>query len=297
LRITIGIPAYNEEKNIAKMIVKLKKISDEIIVCNDGSSDLTGEIAEKMGVIVINHEKNLGYGAGISSIIKKSKEIDTDILVTFDADGQHRVEDVKKVTDPIMNGEADLVIGSRFLNKDKAEVPGYRKIGINIITKVTNSGLKEKITDSQSGFRAYSKKLISNLDTSNLGMGISTEILIKTSSLGFKIAEVPITIIYEGKTSTHNPISHGTSVLFSTIKYTSIEHPLKFYGIPCLIFFIIGMAFTGLSIDYYVEVGRINPNTTIIAAGTTVIAILLLIASVLFYSLTNIVRDKKFRDD
>ena len=231
------------------MIVKLKKISDEIIVCNDGSSDLTGEIAEKMGVIVINHEKNLGYGAGISSIIKKSKEIDTDILVTFDADGQHRVEDVKKVTDPIMNGEADLVIGSRFLNKDKAEVPGYRKIGINIITKVTNSGLKEKITDSQSGFRAYNKKLISNLDTSNLGMGISTEILIKTSSLGFKIAEVPITIIYEGKTSTHNPISHGTSVLFSTIKYTSIEHPLKFYGIPCLIFFIIGMAFTGLSID------------------------------------------------
>ena len=297
MRITIGIPAYNEEKNIAKMIVKLKKISDEIIVCNDGSSDLTGEIAEKMGVIVINHEKNLGYGAGISSIIKKSKEIDTDILVTFDADGQHKVEDVKKVTEPIMNGEADLVIGSRFLNKDKAEVPGYRKIGINIITKVTNSGLKEKITDSQSGFRAYSKKLISNLDTSNLGMGISTEILIKTSSLGFKIAEVPITIIYEGKTSTHNPISHGTSVLFSTIKYTSIEHPLKFYGIPCLIFFIIGMAFTGLSIDYYVEVGRINPNTTIIAAGTTVIAILLLIASVLFYSLTNIVRDKKFRDD
>ena len=279
------------------MIVKLKKISDEIIVCNDGSSDLTGEIAEKMGVIVINHEKNLGYGAGISSIIKKSKEIDTDILVTFDADGQHKVEDVKKVIEPIMNGEADLVIGSRFLNKDKAEVPGYRKIGINIITKVTNSGLKEKITDSQSGFRAYSKKLISNLDTSNLGMGISTEILIKTSSLGFKIAEVPITIIYEGKTSTHNPISHGTSVLFSTIKYTSIEHPLKFYGIPCLIFFIIGMAFTGLSIDYYAEVGRINPNTTIIAAGTTVIAVLLLIASVLFYSLTNIVRDKKFRDD
>jgi len=297
LRITIGMPAYNEEKNIAKMIVKLKKISDEIIVCNDGSSDLTGEIAEKMGVIVINHEKNLGYGAGISSIIKKSKEIDTDVLVTFDADGQHKVEDVKKVIEPIMNGEADLVIGSRFLNKDKAEVPGYRKIGINIITKVTNSGLKEKITDSQSGFRAYSKKLISNLDTSNLGMGISTEILIKTSSLGFKIAEVPITISYEGKTSTHNPISHGTSVLFSTIKYTSIEHPLKFYGIPCLIFFIIGMAFTGLSIDYYAEVGRINPNTTIIAAGTTVIAVLLLIASVLFYSLTNIVRDKKFRDD
>ena len=284
MKVTIGIPAFNEEKNIAKMIVKLKKIYDEIIVCNDGSTDLTGEIAENLGVIVINHKQNLGYGAGINSIIKKSKEIDTDILVTFDADGQHKVEDVIKVIEPIKNGDADLVIGSRFLSKTKEKIPEYRKIGINIITKVTNAGLKKKITDSQSGFRAYSKDLISKLDISDMGMGISTEILIKTNSLGFRIAEIPITILYEGKTSTQNPISHGTSVLFSTIKYTSIEHPLKFYGIPSLIFFVIGLSFTFLSIDYYMEVGRINPNVTIVAAGTTAIAVILLVASVLFYS-------------
>ena len=293
MKVTIGIPAFNEEKNIAKMIVKLKKIYDEIIVCNDGSTDLTGEIAENLGVIVINHKQNLGYGAGINSIIKKSKEIDTDILVTFDADGQHKVEDVIKVIEPIKNGDADLVIGSRFLSKTKEKIPEYRKIGINIITKVTNAGLKKKITDSQSGFRAYSKDLISKLDISDMGMGISTEILIKTNSLGFRIAEIPITILYEGKTSTQNPISHGTSVLFSTIKYTSIEHPLKFYGIPSLIFFVIGLSFTFLSIDYYMEVGRINPNVTIVAAGTTAIAVILLVASVLLYSLANIVKGNK----
>ena len=293
MKVTIGIPAFNEDKNIAKIIVKLKKIYDEIIVCNDGSTDLTGEIAENLGVIVINHKQNLGYGAGINSIIKKSKEIDTDILVTFDADGQHKVEDVKKVIEPIKNGDADLVIGSRFLSKTKEKIPEYRKIGINIITKVTNAGLKKKITDSQSGFRAYSKDLISKLDISDMGMGISTEILIKTNSLGFRIAEIPITILYEGKTSTQNPISHGTSVLFSTIKYTSIEHPLKFYGIPSLIFFVIGLSFTFLSIDYYMEVGRINPNVTIVAAGTTAIAVILLVASVLFYSLATIVEGNK----
>ena len=293
MKTTVGIPAYNEEKNIAKIIVKLKKIYDEIIVCNDGSTDLTGEIAENLGVIVINHKQNLGYGAGINSIIKKSKEIDTDILVTFDADGQHKVEDVKKVIEPIKNGDADLVIGSRFLSKTKEKIPEYRKIGINIITKVTNAGLKKKITDSQSGFRAYSKDLISKLDISDMGMGISTEILIKTNSLGFRIAEIPITILYEGKTSTQNPISHGTSVLFSTLKYTSIEHPLKFYGIPSLIFFVIGLSFTFLSIDYYMEVGRINPNITIVAAGTTAIAVILLVASVLLYSLANIVKGNK----
>ena len=293
MKVTIGIPAFNEEKNIAKIIVKLKKIYDEIIVCNDGSADLTGEIAENLGAIVINHKQNLGYGAGINSIIKKAKEIDTDILVTFDADGQHRVEDVKKVIEPIKNGDADLVIGSRFLSKTKEKIPEYRKIGINIITKVTNAGLKKKITDSQSGFRAYSKDLISKLDISDMGMGISTEILIKTNSLGFRITEIPITILYEGKTSTQNPISHGTSVLFSTLKYTSIEHPLKFYGIPSLIFFVIGLSFTFLSIDYYMEVGRINPNITIVAAGTTAIAVILLVASVLLYSLANIVKGNK----
>ena len=112
----------------------------------------------------------------------------------------------------------------------------------------------------------------------------------KASSKDFRIAEVPIKIIYEGNTSTHNPITHGSSVIISTIKYTSVEHPLKFYGIPSLIFFIIGVTFTTLSIEYYIDVGRINPNITIIAAGTIVIAIILLIASILFYSLSNIVR-------
>ena len=112
------------------MIVKLKKISDEIIVCNDGSSDLTGEIAEKMGVIVINHEENLGYGAGISSIIKKSKEIDTDILVTFDADGQHRIEDIKKVYEPIKQNIADIVIGTSAILKPNELV--FIKISVEI---------------------------------------------------------------------------------------------------------------------------------------------------------------------
>jgi len=291
MKITVGIPAYNEEKNIASIIVKLRDIADVIIVCNDGSSDSTSEIAKKLGAIVIDHPKNLGYGAGVNSIIKKSKELNSEILVTFDADGQHRIEDIKKVAEPIEQHGADLVIGSRFLDEAKEKIPSYRKLGINIITKVTNSTLKEKITDSQSGFRAYSKNAISKLNISDIGMGISTEILIKASSLDLKIIEVPIIVNYDGNTSTHHPVSHGTSVLFSTIKYTSIEHPLKFYGIPSLIFFIIGLSFTYLSVQYYTEIGRINANITIIAAGTVLIAVVLLIAAILLYSLVSVVRE------
>jgi len=288
----VGIPAFNEEKNIAAIITKLADITDTIIVCNDGSSDLTSDIAEKMGAFVINHEKNLGYGAAIRSIFLKAKELDGDILVTFDADGQHRIEDIEKVTKPIIDQEADLVIGSRFLDESEKEVPQYRKVGIKVITKITNASIKKQLTDSQSGFRAYSKKVLNELNPSELGMGISTEILIKASSKNFRITEVPIKILYAGDTSTHNPVSHGSSVILSTIKYTSIEHPLKFYGIPSMILFIIGISFTYLSAEYYAEIGRLNTNLTIIAAGTVLIAVVLLITSILLYSLVSVVREK-----
>jgi len=288
----VGIPAFNEEKNIATIITKLADVTDTIIVCNDGSSDLTSDIAEKMGAFVINHEKNLGYGAAIRSIFLKAKELNGDILVTFDADGQHRIEDIEKVTKPIIDQEVDLVIGSRFLDESEKEVPRYRKVGIKVITKITNASIKKQLTDSQSGFRAYSKKVLNELNPSELGMGISTEILIKASNKNFRITEVPIKILYSGDTSTHNPVSHGSSVILSTIKYTSIEHPLKFYGIPSMILFIIGISFTYLAVEYYAEIGRLNTNLTIIAAGTVLIAVVLLITSVLLYSLVSVVREK-----
>ena len=293
MKITVGIPAYNEEKNIAKIILQLKKTADHIIVCNDGSTDSTSEIAESLGAIVINHPKNLGYGGAIRSIFLKAREINTELLVTIDADGQHRVDDVNKIINPIINGESDLVIGSRFLDENEKEVPQYRRVGIKVITKVTNASIKNKLTDSQSGFRAYSKKVLTELNPSDVGMGISTEILIKASSKNFRISEVPIKITYSGDTSTHNPISHGSSVILSTIKYTSIEHPLKFYGIPSVIFFIIGISFTYLAVQYYAEIGRLSTNLTVVAVGTILIAVVLLITSILLYSLVSVVRERQ----
>ena len=291
MKITIGIPAYNEEKNIASIITKLKNITDSIIVCDDGSSDMTSEISKNLGAIVISHKKNMGYGAAIRTIFQKSVELDSDILVTFDADGQHRIDDVNKILQPLENNEADIVIGSRFLDNE-TKVPNYRKIGIKVITQVTNASLKKKLTDSQSGFRAYNKQALTQISPSEMGMGISTEILIKASSKGLRIAEIPITILYHDDASTHNPVSHGTSVLVSTIKYTSIEHPLKFYGIPSVIFLIIGSAFTYSAIQYYVEIGRLNTNLTVIGAGAILIGLVLLISAILLYSIVNVVREK-----
>ena len=290
MKITVGIPAYNEEKTIAKIIVKLKKTVDQIIVCDDGSTDSTSEIAESLGATVVKHAKNSGYGMAIRSIFLKSREINADILVTLDADGQHKIEDINKIIKPVVDGEADISIGSRFLKEDN-NTPGYRKLGVKIITKVTNSSLSEKITDAQSGFRAYNNKVLQSLTPADSGMGISTEILIKSSNLGLKIVEVPTEIQYEGDTSTQNPVTHGTEVLMSTLKYISIERPLRFYGIPSAIFFIMGLTFTFLSIQYYAEIGRLNTNLTLVAAGTLLIAIILIVTAVLLYSLVSVVRE------
>ena len=288
----MGIPAYNEEKNIAGIIQKLSEIADTIIVCNDGSTDNTGKIAEKMGAVVITHERNMGYGGAIRSLFLKARELESDMLVTLDSDGQHRISDVTPVVDPIIKNQADLVIGSRFLTENQEDMPKYRKIGIKMITSLANSSLEDSVSDSQSGFRAYGKNILSNITPSENGMGVSNEILMKVSKKGFKIAEVPIIVSYEGDTSTQNPISHGASVTFSTLKFISIDHPLKFYGIPGLVFLAIGLIFTVMTIQGFTETRQIILGTAVIGVGTIIFGTVLMMTSILLYSVVNLIREK-----
>jgi len=292
MNFAIGLPAYNEEKNIASIIIKLKKITDTIIVCDDGSTDLTSKIASELGAITIIHEKNIGYGAAIASLFSKAREIGVDTLVTFDADGQHRMEDIKTILEPINQDVADIVIGSRFMQEED-NVPKYRKIGIKAITEITNITTGSKITDSQSGFRAYSRKALDSITPSEQGMGVSTEILIKAARNKFRITEVPITILYEGDTSTHNPISHGTSVVVSTIKYVALERPLSFYGIPGIGFLGLGLFFIAWTLQLFTESGEIITNVSLIGIGCTIIGVLLLMTASILQSMTVIIREQR----
>jgi glycosyltransferase involved in cell wall biosynthesis len=293
VKIAVGLPAFNEEKNIGKIIAQLLNKSYAVIVCNDGSSDSTGIIAEKMGAIMINHKKNLGYGAAIGSIFKKAREDKFDILVTFDSDGQHRISDIEKIIEPIQNKMSDIVIGSRFTGDGKADMPKYRKLGIKVITNLVNSQTGKKITDSQSGFRAYNTKVLAQINPSESGMGVSTEILIKADKQKLKIKEIPITILYEGETSTHNPIAHGTSVILSTMKFISIEHPLKFYGIPGIGFLLMGLFFAIWTIQEFTSTGRIITNISLIGIGSIIFGMILTMTSIMLFSLVNVVRERR----
>jgi len=292
LNFAIGLPAFNEEKNIASLIVKLKQITKTIIVCDDGSTDLTSKIANDLGVITVIHQKNLGYGAAIASLFSKAREIGVEVLITFDADGQHKIEDIEKILEPINKDKADIVIGSRFIKKE-SNVPRYREIGIKTITGITNIITGSRITDAQSGFRAYNKKVLNSIVPSDHGMGVSTEILIKAIKNKFRIAEVPITILYDGDTSTHNPISHGSSVVFSTLKYVAVERPLTFYGIPGLIFLLTGIFFGVWAAQTYSEDGKLITNIALIGIGGVILGTILLITAILLYSIVGVIRERK----
>jgi len=292
LNFAIGLPAYNEEKNIASIIIKLKQITNTIIVCDDGSTDLTSKIASELGAITIVHQKNMGYGAAIASLFAKAREIGIEMLVTFDADGQHRIEDIKKVLEPITKDKADIVIGSRFLSQN-SKVPEYRKLGIKTITSLTNATTGSKITDAQSGFRAYNKKVLESIIPSDPGMGVSTEILIKASKNKFRIVEVPITILYGENTSTHNPITHGSSVILSTLKYVAIERPLTFYGIPGMIFLIIGLSFVAWAVQIFTEYGKLTTNIALVGIGGIILGTMLLITAIILYSTVSVIRERK----
>ena len=289
MKVIIGIPAFNEEKNIGAIVAKLKMKYEHVIVCDDGSLDMTQAIASSLGAIVVKHSTNLGYGAAIRTIFNEAKKVDGDVLVTFDADGQHKISEIDSVLKPISENKADVVIGSRFLGSTK-DLPKYRKIGIKTITGLTNTLTGGNITDAQSGFRAYSKKVLNEISPTESGMGISTEILIKSSKKQMRISEIPITISYDGNTHSQEPISHGTSVVFSTLKHVAIERPLLYYGVTGLCFIIVGLVFGGWTIQIYSEELVVITNLAIIGVGGVILGTILLITATILYSIVNVIR-------
>ena len=212
-------------------------------------------------------------------------------MVTLDGDGQHNPDQIPDLISVIIKHNVDVVIGSRSLKDDK-NLPSYRKTGIKIITSTINSATNLKVTDSQSGFRAYSKTAIDLIRPTESGMSVSTEILLKISNNGLSMAEVPITVSYNGDTSTEHPVKHGTHVIGSTLKYVSIKHPMYFYGIPGILLFISGLIMGVAFLD-----GYLDPDAPTVLYGLmlgSIISILLgsmmIITSILLFSMANLIR-------
>jgi glycosyltransferase involved in cell wall biosynthesis len=290
--VVVGIPAFNEEQTIARVILEAQKFSDKVIVCDDGSIDYTAKIAESLGADVVRHEKNGGYGASIKSLFVRAQELNADVFVTLDADGQHEPNEIPNVIKPILEGEADVVIGSRFVDKKgTAEMPLYRQLGAKLITKMVNGSAKNGITDSQSGFRAYSHIALDRLTFFEDGMGASVEILLKASKSDLRIVEVPSTCKYNtstGNTSTEHPLTHAMGVVFSLIRLIVEERPLLFLGVPSLACLLTGVGFGIWMLQVYELRKIIETNIALASIGFILIGFFLLSTAITLYAITRI---------
>jgi len=263
---------------------------DKVIVCDDGSTDNTARVAKENGAHVIQHKKNTGKGSAMRSLFKSALENNGDVIVTIDGDGQFLPEEIPIIMDPILKNQSDIVIGYRF--DDKTEMPTYRRIGNKMLDKISNFASDLPFRDTQSGFRAYSKKAIQMIKFTADGFGADSEILIDASRKELIISEEKITVIYNtgGKTSTQHPITHSSSVISTLIELIAIRQPLRYLGVPGVILFIIGIIYSIVVIAIFNDTRYFSIPSTLIALGSVMIGIILLLMSVVLFSINRVLK-------
>ncbi len=191
----IIIPAYNEEKSIANVVKELKQNNyKNIIVIDDGSEDNTFKEAKKGNITVLKHILNRGQGAALKTGIDYALSNGADIIVTYDADGQHSPDDIKDIIKPIKNKKADITLGSRFLKKNK--IPFIRKLFLKGGAFIIFLMYGIKLTDSHNGFRAMSRKAAEKIEIKSDSMEHASEILEEIKKKRLKYKEIPVTIRY-----------------------------------------------------------------------------------------------------
>lgn len=194
MKTVVVIPAYNEERHVGDVVRSLRSVADAVVVVNDGSSDRTGEVAATAGATVVTHVINRGYGAGTATGIAAALLLGADAIVTFDADGQHAASDVPRITKPIADGVADVVIGVRTVERDR--IPVTRRIAHWCANALTYALFGLWVTDSHSGLRAFSRRMAEGMELKCDRMEVASEIIKEIKRGGWKLAEVPIVPIY-----------------------------------------------------------------------------------------------------
>lgn len=266
-KLTILIPVYNEEQKIREVILSIPNnfngiTETKIIVVNDGSTDNTLAVINNLPVIVINHKTNLGLGRSFQDGLKKALELDSDILINIDGDGQFDTQDINRLIQPIINQEADFVTASRFVNnRQPAEMPTIKYSGNLLMSKLISYILNSNYKDVSCGFRAYGKEAMCQLNLFGK-FTYTQEVFLDLGYKGLHIKEIPIAVKYFAKRKSriaHNLFRYAWQTLKIILRTVVNYKPLKFFGSLGIFCFGIGLIFDVILLIHYLKTASLSP--------------------------------------
>jgi hypothetical protein len=285
------IPAHNEERFIGSMVLAVRAYVDEVVVIDDGSADRTSEVARQAGATVLQHRRNGGKAAAVNTGFVYARALHPSAVVMLDGDGQHCADDIPQVLAPITSGRADVVVGSRFLGI-KSDIPAYRQVGQHGLTFVTNLASGVRVSDSQSGFRAFSGRAVQHLTFTQGGFSIESEMQFLVKEHRLRVTEAPIKVIYAEKAK-RNPVRHGLQVLNGVLRLMTQLRPMQFFGTTGFAVFMVG-AMLGVYLT------QIYAATQQLAIGYGLLTVLLcvvglvLFAGIILHSTRAMIRNVRY---
>lgn len=274
-KVSVIIPAYNEARFIGSVVLGLKRRPVAILVVDDGSSDDTAEIAQAAGADVLQLANNQGKGAALNAGLEVVRKAAPDAVVIIDADGQHLPEELDCVLRPILEDQADITIGSRYL-KNTSNTPPNRRFGHKVMNFFTSLFSGVKVTDSQSGYRAFSPRAYGLLNFNARDFSVESEMQFLASEHNLKVVDVPVTIQYLDKEK-RSPWKQGATVLYGILRLTGQYRPLLYFSMPGLVSLLAGLIWGLIVINRYRIFGQL-------AIGYAMIGVLLSLVGLTLFS-------------
>ncbi|QYZ80376.1 glycosyltransferase family 2 protein [Methanofollis formosanus] len=294
-RVAVVVPAYNEELVIGTVVLRARQHADAVIVVDDGSDDRTALIARLAGADVFRMPTNSGKASALMAGFECARKLDFAAVVMMDADGQHDPAEIPAVLAPVLADEADLVIGSRFLDT-KAEVPAYRRLGQEVLTFATNVGSACPTTDSQSGFRALSREALENLDFASEGYAVESDMIAHFASRGLGITEVPISVRYDVPNQHKmNPLSHGFGVLATIVGLIGYKRPMLSFGVPGFLLTCVGIGSGIYAFSEFFRTDQFHYIVFMMGVSALLLGLLLMTTGLILNSLVLIMRGTQSR--
>jgi hypothetical protein len=284
-RVVAVIPAFNEDKYIASVVLKARHRVDQVLVVDDGSSDLTCTLASEAGATVVTHPVNQGKGAAVRTGLQWALANRAQAAVLLDGDGQHRPDDIDQLVGAILTGDADMVVGSRFIGQART-TPAWRMVGQHGLNALTAIASGQTLTDSQSGFRALSQRAMWVMSDALRGNGFSveSEMQLVAKQHGLRTVEAPVEVDYDVPLK-RNPVGHGLQVIDGMLRLAGQARPLLFISLPGLLLLLIGIALGVVVVNLYAEYRQLAIGYGLITVLLVVIGVLALFAGIMLHTI------------